>query len=94
MDKSVKEESSPSRLNNNTKPPVYLSHPRPHLKRPLDAGSFPPHHPLAGLPLPQPTPFQQQQSARLQYYHTRPPTYVENPSFGLIDFELQDTLGN
>jgi hypothetical protein len=89
MDKSVKEESS--RLN---KPPVYLHNPRPQLKRPLDAGPFPSHHPLAGLPLPaHPTPYQQQQAARLQYYHTRPAAYVENPSFGLNDFELQDTLG-
>lgn len=77
----------------NNKPPVFLSNPRPHLKRPLDTSSFPPSHPLAGLPLPSPTPYQQQQAARLQYYHTRPPAYVENPSFGLKDFELQDTLG-
>lgn len=78
----------------NSKPPVYLSNPRPHLKRPLDQQTpFPPNHPLAGLPLPSPTPYQQQQAARLQFYHTRPPAYVENPSFGLKDFELQDTLG-
>lgn len=81
-----------SRLVN--KPPVYLSNPRPHLKRSLDQTPFPPNHPLAGLPLPSPTPYQQQQAARLQYYHTRSPAYVEHPSFGLNDFELQDTLGN
>lgn len=80
-----------SRLVN--KPPVYLSNPRPHLKRSLEQTPFPPNHPLAGLPLPSPTPYQQQQAARLQYYHTRSPAYVEHPSFGLNDFELQDTLG-
>jgi hypothetical protein len=82
-----------SNNSSNNKPPVFLSNPRPHLKRPLDTSSFPPSHPLAGLPLPSPTPYQQQQAARLQYYHTRPAAYVENPSFGLKDFELQDTLG-
>ena len=75
------------------KPPVFLSNPRPQLKRPLETTPFPPNHPLAGLPLPSPTPYQLQQAARLQYYHTRPPVYVGCPSFGLNDFELQDTLG-
>lgn len=37
--------------------------------------------------------YQQQQAKRLQYYHSRPPVYVVNPSFGLQDFELLDTLG-
>ncbi|ORY92103.1 kinase-like domain-containing protein [Syncephalastrum racemosum] len=36
---------------------------------------------------------QQQQAKRLHYYHTRQPVYVANPSFGLQDFELLDTLG-
>ncbi|KAI7885358.1 camp-dependent protein kinase 9 [Lichtheimia hyalospora FSU 10163] len=36
---------------------------------------------------------QQQQLQRLQYFHSRPPVYVANPSFGLQDFELMDTLG-
>ena len=40
-----------------------------------------------------PTLYQQQQQARLQYFHHRQPVYVEKPSFGLNDFELQDTLG-
>lgn len=95
----IKEEGSTTTTSsakvNNNKPPVYLNNPRPHLKRPLESNAFPPHHPLAGLPLPQsPTPYQQQQAARLQFYHTRPSAYVEKPSFGLNDFELQDTLGN
>ncbi|OBZ81504.1 cAMP-dependent protein kinase catalytic subunit beta, partial [Choanephora cucurbitarum] len=80
-----------NRMNN--KPQVYLSNPRPLLKRPMDNNAFPPNHPLANLPIPSPTPYQQQQAARLHYYHTRPSAYVENPSFGLKDFELQDTLG-
>jgi protein kinase X len=95
MDKSVREESSTSRLNN-TKPQVYLSNPRPPLKRALDNACFPPHHPLAGFqppPQQQPTPHQLQQAARLRDYHNKPPAYVERPSFGLNDFELQDTLG-
>lgn len=37
--------------------------------------------------------YQQQQAKRLQYYHTRPPVYVVNPSFTLDDFQLLDTLG-
>ncbi|KAG2206179.1 hypothetical protein INT46_007174 [Mucor plumbeus] len=94
----IKEEGSTTTTSstkvNNNKPPVYLNNPRPHLKRPLESNAFPPHHPLAGLPLPQsPTPYQQQQAARLHFYHTRPSAYVEKPSFGLQDFELQDTLG-
>ncbi|CDS05144.1 Putative cAMP-dependent protein kinase 9 [Lichtheimia ramosa] len=36
---------------------------------------------------------QQQQIQRLEYFHSRPPVYVSNPSFGLQDFELMDTLG-
>lgn len=93
----IKEEASANSAkmsSSNMKPPVYLNNPRPHLKRPLESNAFPPNHPLAGLPLPQsPTPYQQQQAARLHFYHTRPPAYVEKPSFGLKDFELQDTLG-
>ncbi|KAI8641702.1 camp-dependent protein kinase 9 [Parasitella parasitica] len=101
MEKSVlnnpminEEAAAMSKVNGIHKPAVYLNSPRPHLKRPLEANTFPPNHPLAGLPLNQsPTPYQQQQAARLNYYHTRSPVYVEKPSFGLKDFELQDTLG-
>ncbi|CEJ02592.1 Putative cAMP-dependent protein kinase 9 [Rhizopus microsporus] len=94
MDKAYKEETTTynnnnNNSNNNNKPPVYLSQPRPQLKRSIVDSAFPPNHPLAGLP----TPYQQQQQARLQYYHNRPPVYVEKPSFGLRDFEIQETLG-
>lgn len=86
-----------SATRDSNKPPVYLSNPRPQLKRPLESATattpFPPNHPLANFPLPTPTPYQQQQAARLQYFHTREPVYVNNPTFGLKDFELQDTLG-
>jgi hypothetical protein len=85
MEKAYKEEITTF----NNKPPVYLGRPQ-QMKRSLDVtNTFPPNHPLANLP----SPFQQQQQARLQYYHHRPPVYVEKPSFGLRDFELQDTLG-
>ncbi|KAG0760185.1 hypothetical protein G6F57_010428 [Rhizopus arrhizus] len=85
MEKAYKEEITTF----NNKPPVYLGRPQ-QMKRSLDVtNTFPPHHPLANLS----SPFQQQQQARLQYYHHRPPVYVEKPSFGLRDFELQDTLG-
>lgn len=70
------------------KTPTYHGQGRSQLKRSLD-NSFAPGHPLANLP----TLFQKQQQARLQYYHHRPPVYVDKPSFGLRDFELQDTLG-
>ncbi|KAI8387511.1 kinase-like domain-containing protein [Blakeslea trispora] len=95
MEKAIfsKEESQTTSRMNNNKPQVYLSNPRPLLKRPLDGNTFPPNHPLANLPIPSPTPYQQQQAVRLHYYHTRPSAYVESPSFGLKDFELQDTLG-
>ncbi|KAI8391206.1 camp-dependent protein kinase 9 [Radiomyces spectabilis] len=53
--------------------------------------SFPPNHPLAGLG--NIAAYHQQQASRLQHFHTRPPVYVRNPSFGLAEFELQDTLG-
>ncbi|KAI7855462.1 camp-dependent protein kinase 9 [Circinella umbellata] len=59
--------------------------------------ALPANHPL-NTPPPsavsaQPSLYQQQQAKRLQYYHTRSPVYVVNPSFGLKDFELLDTLG-
>ncbi|KAI7879790.1 kinase-like protein [Lichtheimia hyalospora FSU 10163] len=52
---------------------------------------LPPNHPLSATTAQ--SVFQQQQTKRLQYFHTRPPVYVVNPSFTLQDFELMDTLG-
>ncbi|KAI8146706.1 camp-dependent protein kinase 9 [Fennellomyces sp. T-0311] len=83
--------------NNHT---VYLSNLRAYQQQSLRSSSpsvkraLPANHPLNTPPAPaQPSLYQQQQAKRLQYYHTRPPVYVVNPSFGLQDFELLDTLG-
>lgn len=54
--------------------------------------TLPPNHPLSATTAQ--SVFQQQQAKRLQYFHSRPPVYVVNPSFTLQDFELMDTLGN
>ncbi|CDS02854.1 hypothetical protein LRAMOSA00257 [Lichtheimia ramosa] len=53
--------------------------------------TLPPNHPLSATTAQ--SVFQQQQAKRLQYFHSRPPVYVVNPSFTLQDFELMDTLG-
>lgn len=80
---------------------VYLGQPRPsqepsRMSTAKQQQGFPPNHPLANMAIPMSpssrTLYQQQQS-RLHYYHTRPPVYVQKPSFGLTDFDLLDTLG-
>ncbi|KAI7864166.1 camp-dependent protein kinase 9 [Spinellus fusiger] len=93
---------------NNRPPQPTLGHHTVYLESPRQAARitsntikrespFPPDHPLAGLPQPPATAaqsiYQQQQAGKLQYYHARPPVYVAQPSFGLEDFELLDTLG-
>lgn len=75
--------------------PVRLQAPPHPIKRRNTGGSssLPPNHPLAALSSPSAIQQQQYQASKLQFYHTRTPVYVANPTFTLKDFELLDTLG-